>query len=389
MRAKWLVRLLSVAILASVLTAVSPLREAAADRAAARYVYTDPATGKVFFNVYLDSGPIVVYRTADGEWMRLPDFVDTVWPDSGSGCLRASAFPPQGEMYGGGFCYDAAADELVHTAAFESSPSGKWGLKTVIYYRPHVPPEQQPAIHYGSFATLKQAILFLRDNTTGEIRQLVTGDRTLVYYWLKDGTLLLQRFSETDRQNELVRIHPATGETKRVLLGSLRGYNAERDWLLYVLNEPSRTLRILDIATGKSRVAAEDEIRLFYPESDAPKPEEPSFPDDLDIGALPVADTGLRQEFVAALTLDGREAKLPFAFVGLDGETYVPVRALIESGWTMRQVPLDNGYEFALRSDRGELKLNRTNSMSLNERLYVPIRLIASLGHVAELKWMR
>lgn len=396
MRSKSFVRLLSALLALSVATAGYPLRDAAAaEKFFARHAYTDPSTGEVFFDVIRNSEPyqLVVFRTADGEWMRLPDGVRGIGLDDRTGCVRVSTYSaPFHDV-----CYDAAADALVYTTAFEPSPSGKWGLKIVSFYESYVPTNvhtstPQPSIHYGSHTSQKQHLLLLKNNATGEIRQLAISDRYPDYRWLADGTLLLERFSETARQNELVRINPATGEAKRFMLASLRGYNAEHNLLLYVMNEPSRKLRIYDFRTGKSRLAKEDEEKLFYPDFGTPgdKEAEPVLPADLDLDALPVAETGIREEHAAVLTLDGADIPLPFAFAGLDGETYVPLRPLVDRGWTLRKEPLaEGGHDYIVESERGSLRLNRANSMALNDRLYIPIRLIRSLGHEAGLKWNR
>jgi hypothetical protein len=394
MRLKTCIRMLSALLMLSV-AAVFGLREAVAADIYARHAHTDPGSGKVFFNVLRGSPAVqlVVFRTAEGEWMRLPDMVRNVGYDAGSGCIRVSSYSLMPLPFADA-CYDAAKDELVYTTLYEPSPSGKWGLKTIIFYEPYDLSEQQTGwphslIHYGSHTLQKKETLLLKNNVTGEIRQLVRSSKYPVHRWLADGTLLLQQFSETDRQNELVRIHPATGEMKRLLPGSLYGYNAEHNLLLYVINEPSRRLRIYDFRTGESRLAKEGEAALFYPETDVPREvgEAPSLPEDLDIDALPVAHPEIRYDHAAVMTLDGSEVPLPFAFVGLDGETYVPLRPLIDRGWTLRQEPLDRGFEYVVETGRGSFRLNRTNSISLNDRLYVPIRLIESLGHEAELKW--
>ncbi|AGA57161.1 hypothetical protein Theco_0975 [Thermobacillus composti KWC4] len=396
MRSKSFVRLLSALLALSVATAGYPLRDAAAaEKFFARHAYTDPSTGEVFFDVIRNSEPyqLVVFRTADGEWMRLPDGVRGIGLDDRTGCVRVSTYSaPFHDV-----CYDAAADALVYTTAFEPSPSGKWGLKIVSFYESYVPTNvhtstPQPSIHYGSHTSQKQHLLLLKNNATGEIRQLAISDRYPDYRWLADGTLLLERFSETARQNELVRINPATGEAKRFMLASLRGYNAEHNLLLYVMNEPSRKLRIYDFRTGKSRLAKEGETELFYPETEVSReerPEPPSLPEDLDLDALPVAGTGIRHDYAAVLTLDGADVQLPFAYVGLDGETYVPLKPFVARGWTMRQESSDGGHEYVVDTGRGELRLNRANSISLNDRLYLQLRLIRSLGHEAELRWLR
>ncbi|REK56169.1 MAG: hypothetical protein C6W55_08270 [Thermobacillus sp.] len=396
MRSKSFVRLLSALLALSVATAGYPLRDAAAaEKFFARHAYTDPSTGEVFFDVIRNSEPyqLVVFRTADGEWMRLPDGVRGIGLDDRTGCVRVSTYSaPFHDV-----CYDAAADALVYTTAFEPSPSGKWGLKIVSFYESCVPTNvhtstPQSSIHYGSHTSQKQHLLLLKNNATGEIRQLAISDRYPDYRWLADGTLLLQKFSETDRQNELVRINPATGEAKRFMLASLRGYNAENNLLLYVMNEPSRKLRIYDFRTGKSRLAKEGETELFYPETEVSReerPEPPSLPEDLDLDALPVADTGIRHDYAAVLTLDGADVQLPFAYVGLDGEAYVPLKPFVARGWTTRQESSDGGHEYVVDTGRGELRLNRANSISLNDRLYLQLRLIRSLGHEAELRWLR
>ena len=358
----------------------------------ADYVYTDPRTGEAFFNVYRGGERFVVFRTADGDWMRLPDAILSLWSDFDGGCASFWAYPPLPEQYHN-VCYDAAADEVVYTAWFTPSPSGKWGLKFIASYEMFDPadePSSYPGsiIHYTSRTIQKKETVLLRNNATGEIRQLAVSTSAMPYRWLADGTLLLQKFSETDRQNELVRINPATGEAKRFMLGSMRGYNAERNLLLYVMNEPERRLRIYDFRAGKSRLAKEGETELFYPETGVSRVEEaepPSLPKDLDLDSLPVADTGYRQEHVAVLTLDGADIPLPFAFVGLDGETYVPLRPLVERGWTMERE--DEAY--VVGTGRGELRLNRDNGISLNDRLYLPIGLIQTLGHDVEWRWLR
>lgn len=362
----------------------------------ADYVYTDSRTGEVFFNVYRGAESFVVFRTADGEWMRLPDGIARLWSGSESGCAFLFAYPPHPEQYFNA-CYDAEADEVVYHTEFAPSPNGKWGLKIVPYYEPFDPANGQTSypgsiIRYTSRTIQKKETVLLRNNATGEIRQLAVSTSAIPYRWLADGTLLLQKFSETDRQNELVRINPATGEAKRFMLGSMRGYNAERNLLLYVINEPERRLRIYDFRAGKSRLAKEGETELFYPETEVSReerPEPPSLPEDLDLDALPVAGTGIRHDYAAVLTLDGADVQLPFAYVGLDGETYVPLKPFVARGWTMRQESSDGGHEYVVDTGRGELRLNRANSISLNDRLYLQLRLIRSLGHEAELRWLR
>lgn len=360
----------------------------------AYYAYTDPRTGEAFFNIHRDAEYFVVFRTADGEWIRLPETVHSIGSGSGEGCVIVSArILQQVPVYD--ICYDAAADELIHTAVFQPSPSGKWSLKHVSLLgymdaeRPTGP--AGGSILYGTRGIPAQSALLVKDSARGVVRQIYGSSGFRRSDWLPDGTLLVEQFSETERQNELVRVNPATGETNRILLGSLRGYNKELGLLLCVKNEPSRTLRIYDLLTGQFRLAEEGEAdALFYDLIKQERLKEPSVPKDLDLDALPVADTGIRQEHGAALALDGSEIPLPFAFIGSDGETYVPLRPLAELGWTMRrEVFPGGGHEYVVETDRGSLVVNPGNSVAMNGHIFIKLALIRSLGHDAELKWQR
>lgn len=362
----------------------------------AHYIFTDARTGESFYEVTLFLNPrefvsAIVFRTADGEWLRLPDGVRQFPGESEAGCVRVNPYWLRPAPFLDA-CYDAAADELVYTAMFEPSPSGKWGLKTIRFYETADDPlsasDPHPSIPYGSRILAKKGALMLKNYATGEIRLAgITGVHP-DYVWLPDGTLALSRYSEADREYELVRIHPATGEAKRLFAGLLRGYNAEQGLLRYV--DAKGEWYVHDVRAGKSRPYREaEDAKLFSgsvpPDRPAPLP----APVDFDLTALPVAETVTREKPVAALTLDGREIPLPFAFVGLDGETYVPLRPLVDRGWTLTWEPLaGGGHEFVAESERGGLRLNRANSMALDDRLYVRLGLIRSLGHEAELKWL-
>jgi hypothetical protein len=383
MSKKFSVWMLATLLLLSASAGYGVREAAAAEPYTAHYAYTDPRTGEVFFNVIRDVKPYrqhVVFRAADGQWMRLPDDVTQIWSDGSTGCARVGDFLLQPAPFHDA-CYDAAADELVYTSMFTPSPSGKWGLKIITFFEPTSQPN----------AIGKKVVVMLKNNATGAIRQILESSHHPSYTWLPDGTLALERFSETERQNEIVRINPATGETKRLMLGSLRADATKDGLLLYVKNEPSRPFRIYDYRTGKSRLAKEGEAEaLFFADSGPRDGGEPSMPANLDLDALPIAETGIRQEDAAALKLDNGEVPLPFAFIGLDGETYVPLKPLLDRGWTLaKEAVPEGGHAFVVRSGRGEVRLHRGNSTTLEDRLYVPIRLLQTLGHEAELKWNR
>ena len=390
MRSKLFLWLMSLCLIAA--SSGFVCRDAAgAEPVSADHAYTDPRTGAAFFDVYLGGGHFVVLRTADGEWRRLPDAVQQIWGESEAGCVRINPYWLQPQPFLDA-CYDAEADELVYTAMFEPSPSGKWGLKTILFHETSAElrqsSEPHPPVPYGSFIHGKKGALMLKNYATGEIRLIGVTGILPDYEWLPDGTLALVRYNEAERVHELARVHPATGETKRLFSGLLRNYNEELGLLLYVHKDE---WFIYDYRTGKSRpYRAEEDGRLFARPVPPAREVPPPSPEAFDYAALPVAGTELREKSAAVLTLDSAEVRLPFAFVGLDGETYVPLRPLVDRGWTWRRETLaGGGHEFVVETERGELRLNRANSMALNDRLYLSIDLIQSLGHDVEWRWLR
>lgn len=373
------------ALLATALIGESAAADsAAAESANYHHVYTNPETKEAFFNVYLPESKSslkqrVISRTEDGTWYVLPEQLLELSSDATTPYLTAFTHgltPPSfAKVY-----LDTAADELVSKMEYQNSPSGKFGVRVVIHYE--LPDEQQ--------GYSKRVALFQKNNQNGVIRQIADSSAWPVIYWMPDGSLLMERYSETAKQNEIIRINPDTLETNRILLASLLVYDKQRGQILFTYNEPSREQHIYDIRTGKKRTATDQEVNDFYnriPSVDRTEP--PKVPNDLDIDSLPVKKLGYHQVGEADLTVNGKDISLPFVFFALDQKLYVPLRPIAESqGWKVdRQEGRDKMYRYALSTEQGQVKLDHSNSKILDDRLYVALGAIQKSADMA-IRWI-
>ncbi|MGG3456290.1 hypothetical protein [Paenibacillus rhizolycopersici] len=348
---------------------------AAAD-AAFYHAYTNPETKEEYYNAYLttDDGKSerkVLSRTEDGNWYVLPDTVRELWGEEMSPYVRVmtQGLTPQpfGEVY-----LDTAGDRLVGKTGYQNSPSGKFGTRKVMHFEG------------GS----KQIALFVKNNQNGVIRQVSDSGEWPVTYWLPDGSLLMERYSETAKQNEIVRMNPDTQETHRLLLASLLGYDEQRGELLLAYNESTRKTHLYDVRTRKVRSVADQEVQAFYDRvQGSAATKAPDVPDELEANQLPVKTLEYVQEGEANLTVNDMKIALPFVFFGLNRELYVPLRPVSESlKWKVeRSAGSDmKTYRYTVSTGTQSIQVDRSNSKIMGDRLYLNVhalnRLISDWG---------
>ncbi|MCH1639996.1 hypothetical protein MJ257_07760 [Paenibacillus timonensis] len=367
-------------VLATTLAWVMTANSVAAAEVEFYHAYTNPETKEAYYNAYLtaDDGKSerkVVSRTEDGTWYVLPDTVSELWGDEMSPFVRVWTEgltpPPFGEVY-----LDTAGDRLVGKTGYQNSPSGKFGVRKVIYFE----------------GSSKRVALFLKNNQNGVIRQASDGGEWPVTYWLPDGSLLTERYSETAKQNEIVRVNPDTLETHRLLLASLLGYDEQRGELLLAYNEPTRQAHLYDVRSRKVRGVTDQEVEAFYDRiqgSSATKA--PEVPDDLEADQLPVKKLEYVQEGEANLTLNGAKIALPFVFFGLDRELYIPVRPVSESlGWEVERSSGSDmkSYRYTVSTGAQSIQLDRTNSKVIGDRLYLHAKALTQLVSDWGIEWV-
>ncbi|WP_309120631.1 hypothetical protein [Paenibacillus sp.] len=357
----------------------------------ALHAFTHPKTGESFFNVFLHrpGGETVdrrvIFKTPNGEWKRLPEAVHGTGAVYG-GNAYVWVNDPTSPAFDGIY-YDAATDELVAGELYETSPNGKFGLRYVMYYE-LAPAERGYAPGYWQS---KRIAVFAKNKQNGVLRQIAVEREWPNLRWLPDGTLLQQRYSEQEKQNEVVRIDPDTGIAERIALASLRAYDEELGLMLYAYNEPERKLYIYDFHEGTSRPArAGEKEELFRIEHAESSPERPEAPADLDVDALPVAETGFRRNDEAMLRIDGQDVPLPYAYFGVDRKLYLPIRPIADAfGWGIERNGAKPEYEYTISTkDGGSIVVDRANSSILNFRLFVDAADIRALYGDLTIDWI-
>ncbi|WP_339822165.1 hypothetical protein MKZ15_11535 [Paenibacillus sp. FSL R7-0216] len=363
-------------VLATTLAWTMIASTAAAADAAFYHAYTNPETKEAYYNGYLttDDGKSerkVLSRTEDGNWYVLPDTVSELWGEEMSPYVRVmtQGLTPQpfGEVY-----LDTAGDRLVGKTGYQNSPNGKFGTRKVMHFEG------------GS----KQVALFVKNNQNGVIRQVSDSGEWPVTYWLPDGSLLMERHSETAKQNEIVRMNPDTQETHRLLLASLLGYDEQRGELLLAYNESTRKTHLYDVHTRKVRSVTDQEVQAFYDRvQGSAATKAPEVPDELEANQLPVKTLEYVQEGEANLTVNDMKIALPFVFFGLNRELYVPLRPVSESlKWKVeRSAGSDmKTYRYTVSTGTQSIQVDRSNSKIMGDRLYLNVhalnRLISDWG---------
>lgn len=365
--------------LATTLAWIMTANPVAAAEAEFYHAYTNPDTKEAYYNAYLptDGGKLerkVLSRTADGTWYVLPDTVSELWGDEMSPYVHVLTQglnpPPFGEVY-----LDTAGDRLVGKTGYQHSPSGKFGIRKVIYYEGYS----------------KRVALFLKNNQNGVIRQVSDRGEWPVTYWLPDGSLLMERYSETAKQNEIVRLNPDTLETQRLLLASLLGYDEQRGQLLLAYNEPARQPNLYDVHTRKVRSVTDQEVKAFYDRlQDSAGTKAPEVPNDLAADQLPVKTLEYVQEGEAHLTVNGTKIALPFVFFGLDRKLYIPVRPVCESlSWEMERSSGSDmkSYRYTVSTGTESFQIDRSNSKVIGDRLYLQANVLNRLVSDWGIEW--
>jgi len=341
--------------------------------------FMDAETGRQFYNAYTwKDGPLygraMVYTDADG-WAALPAEYREIRQGYGA---AGAVFLMKNGVYNNEFqqaLYDPAADEVTVTRVYEPSPNGRFGVAQLTSYS-------------GGNGVGKSHTLFVKNYGNGEVREVYDSWKYMIHHWLPDGRLLLQRYNETEKQNEIVFYDPAKDVMKRIALASLYAYDVENSALLIAYNEPARKPHLLDLATGKVRAATQEDVDGIYERRagaprafDVPPARSPGAdPDDLPV--IGVKETTV---FEATAKVNGENVALPYAF--RKGEsTWVPIRTLVDKfGW---EVAKRSTYIYNIVIDGEKHTLDPDNSRVLSDRLHMTLEQLRGIGvRIEQFEW--
>lgn len=356
--------------------------------------YVDASTGRSYYRAYTydkQAGFMgrVIYQDDQGEWHALPDrYLNTYWDISSGRPMLVDGQDVSGLQR---LSYDPSTNSVSRQTVFEKNKSGRFGLlQTKTMPLPHTV--------NGYMTASSRSLLMLKNFGSGEIREIGESEHSFFTAWLDDGSLLVERYSEEAKQNEIVKIDPSSGKAVRLLLASVWGYNKAGKKLAFAYDEPERRLWIYNLVDGTRHLASKQEIDAFYgssseaesSSSSASRPQEPTAapPADLQPQLLPVTPTADTTVNEAEIAVNGTNAKLPLAFKS-GGVTFLPVRPLADASLCkIEQTKSAGSSYFTLTGPSGSLKIGNEDSMMLGYRLYVSTEQLKSVGLIPErLTW--
>ncbi|MGL4737486.1 MAG: hypothetical protein ACRCW2_08555 [Cellulosilyticaceae bacterium] len=257
---------------------------------------------------------------------------------------------------------------------FVNSPDKKWGAMV--------------KREYGSaYTNGYREVLFIKNNETGEIKE-VQSELVIPYVlWLEDGTLLVQRKVTDHYKPEMLRYDPMTQISERIDSGHGACYLRDENKIWYGDNGTQKTY---DTETKAIKILTSQEaeaMALRYQQQTDGKTGIVPLPKGLDIQSLMVLNLEeSKQEPVAQLTIGSKQVALDFAYTS-KGCQYVPVRNLM--GIVPVQLEKVDTKTNKLSYNGKSLILGASNSAIFDERAYVSSDGLKVLGIDCQVEYVR
>lgn len=362
---------------------VAPVAQAEENTTTIQAEWEDPTTGSTYYNwssmqndQYLNK---VIVSTKDGKWAQLDDKFtyissyskETIHPRLSKQFSSISA----GDLFFYTPLYlDTTQKVAVKGNLYDISPDGKWG----IYETADFGSEKSSDGKTAQYMQLHS--YFLKNMTTGELKEWISSSQYMRFNWLADSTLLINEYSPVAKQRAISTYDPATGKKKELVLGRIDSYSEKDQTFVFVKNEPKRLPWIYNLKTGKSRLLTEDEREKLYTWRDT-RPTTKA-PDNLDVAALPILDLPIHHLYEhEVITSQGSEL-VPYAFVK-EGTTFIPLRFILSSfNVSVGQREGDMyDYQYKLTGPTGQsMTLDRNNSRVFQFRLFVTPEVLEQIG---------
>ncbi|WP_028547247.1 hypothetical protein [Paenibacillus taiwanensis] len=342
--------------------------------------YRNEIDGTLFYNVSVydrtAASNLVIERAPDGTLMRWDDKIGGIY-DSGQAAPGIILNPKaRNDMSPFVHFYYEVKDGTIHKGqAYEDSPSGRWALTNHDFWRPVL------STNGSGYSRLKS--YWLKDQISGEVAEWYTSTLYTKAVWMPDNRLLVNRYSENRKQNEISIYNPATAQWSYVLNGTMRGYRAAEGKMLYVQNEPQRLEWVYDFQTQMSHLLTDEAERALFTDQKWKQLEQaPELDKDLDIAALPLKTVAITKDMEHVVHIGGKEIEVPFTYKR-GGTLWIPVKPLADAmGWKVEaENVLASQYRYGIRADKHRVELTPDNSQVLNERLYMTRGQLTSLGY--------
>lgn len=317
--------------------------------------FHDELSGKDFYLFYTSNiynRKIIVHDPIKDQWNRIEG--NYLWFSGGYHDL----FPTISKDVIDQYYYDTVNNKIVEGNQYLKSDNGKWGY-----------------LIETTYDNGKREHVFLKNFVNGDIFLLYETNNSYRIFWTRDNQLLINRYSETAKQNEIVLYSPENREYHEVTLGTIRRFSPEQHLILYVKNEPRRLEWLYDLSTNQERLAGdEDENHQWFSHYSYKQP--PMPPEDLDIDNLEVIKPTFEVDNEHKLIFNDQEIPVFYTFTK-EGKTFIPVRSLMKP-FNIRVTFNQN--ENDLISYENSLQLNDENSVIFHNRLFVTPEVLEFIG---------
>lgn len=333
-----------------------------------RNSFLDEKTNSKFFVL---EGNIVLFETNDGNWFRLGEKVPSFYKDPDL------SHPSIGYIKGYPFDYsqfyfDVSKKNIYKGNQYYKSPNNKWGY---INKRYSISKKVE-----GGWQSWNVHSIFLKNMENGEIEEILESNKSVFVKWTKDNKLLICRYSNKERQKEILIYKPEEKTLKQLTLGSLYYFLPEKNLVLFAKNEPQRKPWILTVNDGKERLVTDHkEVENIYKQSSNYKKLE--LPTDFEIESVKILNPSIETKFEYNLEIENKV--IPVSFIFKKGnKTYLPIRPLME-GLNLQVEclnPDQTNYKYKVTYGDKSIVLSNQNSIIYLWRLYVTEKELEDLG---------
>lgn len=341
-----------------------------------RIAYVDQRDRTVYYVVQPtgQKRSYVVERAPDGTLMKWDDRFESL--DSVNGELPEVTF--HNPIHAQEHCYYNVEDDKVHQGLnFELSPDGQWGMTKIMTNR--VDPEPRSGQPYQLIKSY-----LLKNNNTGTISEWFESTTTNPVYWMADSKLLLERYSDTAKQNEIIIYDIEQDQYEFVMNASLEHYDPKTNQMHYTNNEPERKEWVYDFNTKQyGQLAGDQENNRLIEQHLLASDSIPMLDATLNLSQLPSKSIATVRDSSTTLHIDGQEIAVE-SVVERNGIQWIPARPLIEAlSWGMELLSEKavDGYRYKLSVGQNEVELNYRNSLMYKQRVFMTLDQLQALGY--------
>lgn len=345
-----------------------------------RVNYIDPEDGTIFYSVErTDTSQlwVIVERSPDGTLSRWQEGYEGMY-HSGSNQMPIVHFNPSvvgvKDYWSNTFYYNPKDDKVHQGLLFTNSPNGSWGFTMMNTYR------------YDQSSSQYQLVknYLIKNTSTGEIEEWMSNSHSSTLYWMPDNKLLIERYSYSEKQNEIVIYDPSLHKWTKHMNASLIAYNPDLNQMIFTYNESNRVEHVYDFKTKQIHLAADakhlDPIR--YHAEDVLESALPKLDANLDLSALPVKSIAMIRDLSHVVHMNGQDIEVPYT-IKKDGTLWIPIKPLMDTfGWKVERLHESNkGYRYSIEANNARIELRSDNSLMLKENLFITRGQLQSLGY--------